>query len=165
MWFDVEMGQKSEAAMEEGVKNSSHLIAIVTGSYSADRATSRTSFDEHAQGNAYFSRSYCLQELRWATSSGINIQPVMAMADKSRVGEFIGQAPEDLKCLGKTDWIDLNQSMLGIPRNVVVVCCVSHLSFRLLLFPRCRRQGLLGGWCEQNHCSHSLIRETLLGRT
>ena len=45
-WLDVKMDDKSEAAMEEGVKNSKKFVAIVS--------------------ETYFSRKFCLKELRWA---------------------------------------------------------------------------------------------------
>ena len=46
--------------------------------------------------NAYLSRPFCVQELRWAREAGIPIQPVIRSADKQRIGDFLGAAPEDL---------------------------------------------------------------------
>ena len=37
-----------------------------------------------------------MQELRWARKAGIPIQPVIRSADKQRIGDFLGAAPEDL---------------------------------------------------------------------
>ena len=67
VWLDVEMASRDEAAMEEGVKNSLVLIAIVSGP-----------MDGHADDTAYFQRRFCLKELRWATEAGVLIQPIVA---------------------------------------------------------------------------------------
>lgn len=49
VWLDIEMNDKSEAAMQEGVKNSKIMIAIIT--------------DDGGEGNAYFERPFCLSEV------------------------------------------------------------------------------------------------------
>ena len=96
VWLDVKMENRDEAAMEEGAKHSMMVIAIVTdGGSKAD--------------NAFFNRSYCLKELRWARSVGACIQPVVGADDKKRIGEFIGSAPDDLKDLGSVDWVHLDR--------------------------------------------------------
>ena len=48
----------------------------------------------------YFNRPLCLQELRWAVEAGVQIQPVINIDDKKRIGEFMAGAPEDLQFLG-----------------------------------------------------------------
>lgn len=61
-WLDVKMGSMSEVAMEEGVRNSTCMIAIIS--------------DRPAEESHYFRRDFCLQELRWAVESNVQIQPV-----------------------------------------------------------------------------------------
>ena len=83
--------------MEEGVVNSTVVLAIIT--------------DDGGAGNAYFERPFCVQELRWAVAAGRFIQPVVDVADKGRIGELLSKAPGDLKGLiGGTDFIDLIRS-------------------------------------------------------
>ena len=60
--------------------------------------------------NAYFQREYCLKELRWAKSANKFIQPVVDTGDKGRIGELLKMAPDDLRDLGKVDFVDLNQT-------------------------------------------------------
>ena len=72
-----------------------------------------TPSDWPSKCNAYFNRSYCVGELRWARAAGVPIQPVMSADDKKRVGIFIGQAPADLKDLGNTDFIHLDRSRIS----------------------------------------------------
>lgn len=112
VWLDVCMTDRSEAAMKEGVKNSRCVIAIITGPHCDQNVIRehRASFSDYAENNSYFRRDFCLKELRWAKAFDVHIQPVMDIDDKKNVGEFLGQAPEDLKFLGGTDWIDLNRS-------------------------------------------------------
>jgi hypothetical protein len=93
-WLDVEMDDKSEAAMREGVVNSTVVLAVVT--------------DDAGDGNAYFERPFCISELRWAAEAGVFIQPVIAAEDKTKISDFLAKAPEDLRILlGGTDFIDL----------------------------------------------------------
>ena len=101
VWLDVKMGDKSEAAMEEGVKNSRAFIAVVTGP-----CVNIDAPDDPAEMNAYFKRPYCIKELRWAREAGVPIQPVIRAEDKMNIGDLLGLAPEDLQDLEKTDWID-----------------------------------------------------------
>jgi len=152
VWLDVSMAKRSEAAMKEGVKNSKCVIAIITGSFYAEQTSSRASFDEHAEENAYFNRKFCIQELRWAKSFDVHIQPVMSMDDKKRVGEFLEQAPKDLKFIGGTDWIDLNRSKFFFFSYSLSYCqkrcsnfcfllityCLLFIYFCLVLFLFCR---------------------------
>jgi len=72
-WLDVKMERCDRAAMEHGVRNADVFIAIVTD----NGATS------------YFSREMCREEIAWAIDSGKRIVPVVASADKHRVGQFI----------------------------------------------------------------------------
>ena len=93
VWLDIKMGKLNEAAMKEGVENCGCVLAIVTGPcVRADPAEG-----EKPEDNAYFSRKYCMNELRWARQAGVPIQPVIRREDKEKIGEFLGQAPEDLK--------------------------------------------------------------------
>ncbi|GHP12325.1 hypothetical protein PPROV_001105300 [Pycnococcus provasolii] len=96
VWLDVKMKKRDVAAMEEGAKNSTMVIAIVTGG--GDNPD-----------HAFFRREFCLQELRWAQSVGASIQPVITVDDKKRIGEFLSAAPSDLQALGQVDWIDMNR--------------------------------------------------------
>jgi len=45
-----------------------------------------------------------------ASAGGVPIQPVILPEDKWRVGEFLDQAPLDLKDLGAVDFIHLDRS-------------------------------------------------------
>ncbi|KAK3252536.1 hypothetical protein CYMTET_38170 [Cymbomonas tetramitiformis] len=94
-WLDVKMACRDEAAMEEGVRNSSTLIAVISDG-------------NGVKGNSYFERAYCLKELRWATDSNICIQPVVRAEDKKRIGEFVAAAPDDLKFIGSINFIHLD---------------------------------------------------------
>ena len=95
-WLDVEMRDKSEAAMREGVMNCQVVLAIIT--------------DDGGEGNSYFERPFCLEELKWAQEGGIFIQPVVAVDDKQRIGELLAKAPSDLReLLGRTDFIHLDR--------------------------------------------------------
>ena len=98
VWMDVKMGDKSEAAMEHGVRNSTAFIAIVTGAcVNPDRP------DDHPGTNAYFRREFCLKELRWAKEYNRPVQPVIRAEDKSNIGVLMADAPADLKYLGGID--------------------------------------------------------------
>jgi hypothetical protein len=67
--------------------------------------------EEHGDvSSAYFRREYCISELRWARQAGVPIQPVVAAKDKTRIGEFLSQAPSDLQDLGSVDFIHLDGS-------------------------------------------------------
>ena len=104
-WLDVNMSDKSEAAMREGVVRSKCVIAIVTGPCkNPDRP------GDPEEKNAYFARDYCCAELRWALEAGVPIQPVVRAEDKQRIGEFKDGAPDDLKDLFNIDFVDLNRS-------------------------------------------------------
>lgn len=61
--------------MEHGVRNADVFIAIVT-----DNGV-----------DSYFSRDMCRDEIAWAIDSGKRIVPVVAVADKHRISEFIAE--------------------------------------------------------------------------
>ena len=95
VWLDVKMADRSEAAMEHGVRASRCFLAIVTGAcVNADRP------DDDPAGNAYFRRPYCLKELRWAAEAAKPIQPIVRAEDKQNIGTFLEDAPDDLQFLG-----------------------------------------------------------------
>ena len=73
VWLDVEMPQRDEAAMQEGVKNAGCVIAIVSGPADDDAA--------------YFRRPFCRSELRWAREASIATVPVVAAEDKGQMTE------------------------------------------------------------------------------
>ena len=50
-----------------------------------------------------------MKELRWAKKAGTRIQPVINVLYKTRIGEFLGAAPDDLRgMIGGIDFVDLN---------------------------------------------------------
>ena len=57
----------------------------------------------------YFSREFCLKELRWAIDAGKAIQPVIRAEDKANIGMLMADAPEDLRFIGGIDFIDLER--------------------------------------------------------
>ena len=90
VWLDVKMEDKSEAAMKEGAVNAKALVCIVT--------------------DQYFTRPLCCSELRWAIEARVPIIPVVRVEDKSRIGELLELAPEDIrKVLQNLDFIDINR--------------------------------------------------------
>ena len=117
VWLDVDMTDKSLAAMEEGVKCSKYFLAVITGPcVNNDRP------GDPPRENAYFRRAFCIQELMWAKEAGKFIQPIVRQEDKGRIGEFLGllQTPLEMSgvatdishfgSLGQVDWIDLNRN-------------------------------------------------------
>lgn len=109
VWLDVKMKQRSEAAMKEGVQNSSCVIAIITGPVMDG---TKKLEDQDPTENAYFKRSLCVQELRWAREANVPIQPVVLAADKTNIMAFRELCPDDLKDLWSTDFIHLDRSDL-----------------------------------------------------
>ena len=97
VWLDVKADDKSEAAMKKNVEGAKFVIAIISDGAGV-------------KGNGYFERPFCLKELRWAKAAGTYIQPIVDSTDKSRIGEFLGMAPADLKDLGSVDFVDFNQT-------------------------------------------------------
>ena len=96
IWLDVNMTDKSEAAMKEAVENSMVVLALITGG--------TPNLDDE---NAYLKRPFCVNELKWAFAARKHVQPVVRMEDKSNIGKFIAMAPGELKCLGGIDFVDL----------------------------------------------------------
>ena len=117
VWLDVRMTDRSTAAMEEGVKNSKYFVAVISGPCVNNDAP-----NDDPVGNASFRREYCIKELRWAQEAGKFIQPILRLEDKGNIGNYLslldaplrvdGQMQDlrNLKCLGRTDWIDLNRN-------------------------------------------------------
>lgn len=98
VWYDVKMTDKALAAMEQGVKNSLCVIAIITPGNQEDP-------DSH-----YFRRPYCIKECQWALESGVKVQPVVHGDHKKRIGEFMSVAPPSLQGLEAIEFVDLHQS-------------------------------------------------------
>ena len=78
VWLDVNMNDKSEAAMKEAVEHSMVVLALITGG--------APNLDDD---NAYLKRAFCLSELRWAFSAITDpnlplkhLQPLVRMDDK-----------------------------------------------------------------------------------
>ena len=103
-WLDVNMKDKSEAAMKEGVENSKLFIAIISGPCINDDRE-----NDDPVNNAYFKREFCLKELRWAIKAGIPIQPVIRTTDAAKKEEFMELAPDDLQFLNDLHWIELDR--------------------------------------------------------
>ncbi len=99
VWLDVKMDHRNEEAMQEGVKLSRCVVAIVSGP-----ASSQPSDD-----TAYFQRDFCLQELRWAVEAKLPIQPVVAAEDKQKITEFLSAIPADLHQLKDVDWVHIDR--------------------------------------------------------
>ena len=103
VWLDVKMDERDEAAMKRGIEGSEKVLVIVTESY--------------------FTRPFCLKELRWARDAGRDLVVCMNVLDKERIGEFLGNAPEDLRCIGDINFIDMNRGdkdyfLLGIQKLI-----------------------------------------------
>ena len=69
------MSEKDVAAMENGVRNSQTVIAVLS--------------------EVYFTRPYCIKELEWAQDAGVSVCPVMDVFLKPRIGQ-IHQRPRAL---------------------------------------------------------------------
>jgi len=86
-WMDVEMEDRSEQAMKDGVENSSFFIACIT-----DDGT-----------NPYWSRPYCKKEFQWAVDNGKTIIPVIRIEDVSRRDEFMTKMADEGLPIGNYD--------------------------------------------------------------
>eukprot|EP00808_Paulinella_micropora_P016925 g68561.t1 len=84
-WLDVKMQDMSEPAMEEGVRRSRCVIAVLT--------------DEGKEGEAYLDSQYCLDELRWAVAARVPVVMVVGTNNKGRIGDMLRKLPADLKVL------------------------------------------------------------------
>ena len=96
-WLDVRMDELNTAAMEEGVRNSKVVLAVISDGAGVE-------------GNGYLERPMCVNELRWAKDSGKLIQPVIRAEDKKRIGELMEKAPKDMQFLWNTNFIHLDRS-------------------------------------------------------
>ncbi len=83
--------------MKKNVEGAKFVIAIISDGAGV-------------KGNGYFERPFCLKELRWALAAGKHIQPVVDSADKGRIGELMGMAPDDLQFPLNVDFVDFNQT-------------------------------------------------------
>ena len=89
VWLDVKTPERDEAAMREGILKSAKVLVIITVSY--------------------FTRPYCIKELRWARDAGKDIVVCIDVKIKQHIGEILCTAPEDLKSLGNINFIDINR--------------------------------------------------------
>jgi hypothetical protein len=120
-WLDVRMANVDEAAMKEGVHHSNSFVAVVTGPcINPDRPEDPLNPPE---GNAYFSREYCLLEARCARDAGKKIICLVRMEDQAKVDEFFQNAPEDLRYLQSSvilfDRNDRDYQQIGVQRLFV----------------------------------------------
>ena len=115
-WHDCHVTTPSFEGMEEGVKNSSCCVAVVTG------PCANNDFNE-PKDNAYFNRPGCLQELRWAVEAEKPIVCLVRMEDKDNVDLFFEDAPDDLKYLREHvifyDRNDPDYQKIGIQKLLV----------------------------------------------
>jgi hypothetical protein len=109
-WLDVKMPDRSVLAMEEGVRLSDKVLVIVSLSY--------------------FSRPFCVKELRWALQYGKEVVVAIPVELKSRIGEILKDCPDDLRSIGDIDFKTVDRSD------------VEHfeLSVRQLIQPRVGRR-------------------------
>ena len=70
--------------MEEGVRRSEKVLVIASLSY--------------------FSRPFCLKELRWAVQYEKEIVVAIPSELKSRIGEILQTCPDDLRSIGGIDF-------------------------------------------------------------
>lgn len=123
-WLDVKMNKRDEAAMKEGVQNSTMCVAIISDG-------------DGTYGTAYFQRDFCLKELRWAVEAGVFIQPVIDIDDKTRIGEFMKQAPEDLKSLQNINFLELYRGSKAFWETSVkgIVEILNNERYRKMMYP------------------------------
>ena len=89
-WLDVKMADRSVAAMEDGVRRSGKVLVIVSLSY--------------------FSRPFCVKELRWAQQYDKEVVVAIPQELKSRIGEILQHCPDDLKTIGDIDFKTVDRS-------------------------------------------------------
>ena len=96
--------------MEEGVRRSDKVLVIVSLSY--------------------FSRPFCVKELRWAVQYDKEVVVAIPVELKSRIGEILKDCPDDLRSIGDIDFKTVDRSD------------VEHfeLSVRQLIHPRVGRR-------------------------
>ena len=82
------------------------VLAIITGPCeNPDKP------EDPREDNAYYSRGFCLQELRWAMEAGAVIQAIVRAEDKHRITEFSNKLPEDLRdYMSTTPYIHLDRN-------------------------------------------------------
>ena len=86
-WFDDNMSDKSEAAMNEGVLNSDYFVVILSP--------------------GYFKSMWCRSELMWALEAEKRILSCFKM--QCNVGAILSEAPEDLGAIKGIDSIPLSR--------------------------------------------------------
>ena len=87
-WLDVNMADKSEKAMREGVENSEYFVLILS--------------------DDYLKRAFTLKEIRWCLELGKPI--ISAYKRGTAVGSVLGTSPPDLRCLAAVDSVEVNRS-------------------------------------------------------
>ena len=103
------MSDKSEAAMENGVKNSAKVGSHARMSVRMYAWHSRTQVLV-IMSESYFERPFCLKELRWAQQYNkpvvVGIEPLL----RPRIGEMLAKCPSDLRSIGSIDFKVLDRS-------------------------------------------------------
>jgi hypothetical protein len=89
-WLDVKMPDRSELAMEEGVRGSDKVLVIVS--------------------ETYFTRPFCLKELRWAQQYNKEVVVAIPVELKTRIGEILEQCPCDLRSIASIDFKTVDRS-------------------------------------------------------
>ena len=87
-------------------------------------------------------------ELRCAFDKKKHVQPVILQEDKTRVGEFVSMAPDDLKKVQDIDFVDVcSAHAVAMPAQ-----SLSSLTLvRAMHADEHDRQGLLGGRSEEDN--------------
>ena len=113
--MDLKEDNKSEKAMEWAVRTCCVMLPIITGPIVNPDAPG-----DDPRLNAYFSRPYCLKELRWAVDADVKkILPIVRHEDKMKIGILVGSAPEDLQgIIGGIDFVDLIRSDIDVRARV-----------------------------------------------
>mmetsp|Transcript_46280 Transcript_46280/g.86329 ORF Transcript_46280/g.86329 Transcript_46280/m.86329 type:complete len:518 (+) Transcript_46280:299-1852(+) len=99
VWMDSNMWQCDQEAVEEGVRNSSCVIALITDG-------------EGVESNAYLKSDDCLRVLRLTLQEGLLIQPVKQVDDTRSKREIMRNAPDDVRALVNLNWVDLNRTTM-----------------------------------------------------
>ena len=73
-WLDINMGDKSEAAMKEGVQHSDYVLVILS--------------------EGYFKSEWCQKELRWAMEAKKSL--ILCHQKGCKVGEILQNAPHGI---------------------------------------------------------------------
>ena len=83
------MKTRDEAAMKEGIDHSDVFLVIASENY--------------------FKSGFCCMEVTHAMESNKQVVVTIDVKDKQRIGEFMGDAPANLKGMGSINFIDLNR--------------------------------------------------------